>query len=283
MRRVYVSALLLIVMSAFCMPASAEEDKDTGWTDVAELGFVLTTGNSETSSLSLNNTLAKSWDKSAFTLKAGALRVETTTTTFSGNTPATFAITEESDTTAEKYFLNGRFDREITERMFWFAGAGWDRNELAGIENRYGVFGGVGNIWVDSETVKFRTDYALTYTDQTDIDPAPGFEDNFLGLRFSWEYFHKFGENTTYGNDFIVDENLDETSDLRGDMTNWLAVAMSKRLALKVSLQTLYDNEPSVTRYTLDYGTPDPADDEDLFIPFDDLDNIFTVSLVVNF
>jgi hypothetical protein len=259
----------------------AEAEKETGWTDVAELGFVLTTGNSETSTISLNNTLAKSWGKSAFTLKAGALRVETTTiTSATGTGVDDYTVTEDSETTAEKYFLNGRFDREITEKLFWLVGAGWEKNELAGIENRFSAFGGVGNIWVDSETVNFRTDYALTYTDQEDVVPTAGLDDNFLGLRFSWEYLHRFTENTTYGNDFIVDENLDETSDFRADMVNWVAVNMNKMLALKVSLQFLYDNEPALETLTLNAGTPGELD---ITVPVDDLDSIFTASLVVNF
>jgi putative salt-induced outer membrane protein YdiY len=274
---VYVSALILIAGFALSMPVLAEEEQETGWTDVAELGLVLTTGNSESSSLSINNTLARSWDKSAFTLKAGALRVEVTRVLGADIDTDGFSIVEEDETTAEKYFINGRFDREITEKFFWFAGAGWEKNELAGIKNRYSASGGVGNIWVDTETVKFRTDYSLTYTDQEDVVPSPGVEDNFLGLRFSWNYLHKFTGNTTYGNDFIVDENLDETSDFRADMTNWLAVSMSEKLALKVSLQTLYDNEPSLQ------VIPEIDGPGSVTIPVDDFDNIFTAALVVNF
>ncbi len=65
-------------------------------------------------------------------------------------------------------------------------------------------------------------------------------------------------------------------------MTNWLTVTMSARLALKVSLQWLYDHEPSFESIT------DPTD---LLPPsgptasarLDDLDTIFTASLVANF
>jgi hypothetical protein len=276
-RRVYVSALFFVMAFALTMPLLAEEEQDTGWTDVAELGLVMTTGNSQTSSFSFNNTLAKSWDKSSFTLKAGALRVEATRVVGADIDTDGFTIIEEDETTAEKYFLNGRFDREITKKFFWYAGGGWERNEPAGIKNRFGAVGGVGNIWVDSETVKFRTDYALTYTDQEDVIPTPGLEDNFLGVRFSWEYLHKFTDSTTYGNDFILDENLDETSDFRADMTNWLSIAMNKRLALKVSLQTMYDNEPAMKRIN-EIDGPGFVD-----VPVDDLDNIFTAALVVNF
>jgi hypothetical protein len=209
------------------------------------------------------------------------VRARSTATTWSVN-QTTGAIDKESTTTvaAENYYLNGRYDRNITEKLFWYAGAGWERNLPAGIESKYWEAGGLGNIWSDTETVKFRTDYSVTYSQEKDVVEPPDFNGNFLGARFSWVYLHKFGANTTYGNDFTVDENLDKTTDYRGDMTNWVAVTMSQRLALKVSLQWLYRHEPSFTE------APDPgnvsAANPDL-VQLDSLDSIFMASLVMKF
>jgi len=81
----------------------------------------------------------------------------------------------------------------------------------------------------------------------------------------------------------LIDGNLDETSDYRADFTNYVAVAMSGRLALKASLQLLYDNEPSLG--SLQLFTSDGVLFPGTFVvaPVDDLDSIFTVSLVMNF
>ena len=76
----------------------------------------------------------------------------------------------------------------------------------------------------------------------------------------------------------ILDGNLDETDDYRADMVNALAVTMSQRLALKLSLQWLYDNEPSFDIIPFsDFGGVDQP------FQLDELDQIFTASLVVNF
>ena len=75
----------------------------------------------------------------------------------------------------------------------------------------------------------------------------------------------------------MVLANVNEFDDFRADMINWVSVAMSKRLALKVSLQTLYDNEPALVRIPLNAGATTVE------IPVEDLDNILTASLVVNF
>ena len=55
----------------------------------------------------------------------------------------------------------------------------------------------------------------------------------------------KLTGNTTLTNVTIADENLNETADFRLDSLTALAVAMNARLALKVSLQFLFDNQPS--------------------------------------
>lgn len=284
-RAVGCSILLGFLMVA--PPAAADEE--LGWSDTAEFGFVATDGNTETSTLGFKNKLRRAWESSSFELKAGGIRVETTTTTsFAVGTTTSFIVTEESDTevTAENYYLNGRFDHKLTDRFFWYTEAGWDRNEFAGIENRYTGVGGLGNIWKNEERIKFRTDYGLTYTKQDDVIENPEVDDTFLGFRFSWEYKHKFGENTTYSNDLSLDENLDETSDFRGDMINSVAVSMNEHLALKVSLQWLYDNEPSfelINLYDIDPGLPGAVLLGEVPEELDDLDTILTASLVINF
>jgi hypothetical protein len=67
-------------------------------------------------------------------------------------------------------------------------------------------------------------------------------------------------------------------------MVNSLAVAMSSKMALQVSLQWLYDNEPALTEIAL--LTPVPPDAIEVgstLTPLDELDTILTASLVVNF
>jgi putative salt-induced outer membrane protein YdiY len=281
-RTTYATLILIASLILFQMiPAAAlAEEEQSAWSDVAELSWVQTAGNSETSTFGFKNTLTRSWEASKFTLDAGGIRAESTTTTYTatGNPPV-FSPIEVTETTAESYHLNGRYDRNITDRFFWYTGAGWDRNRPAGIDNRYMAQGGVGNIWFDSDDMKFRTDYALTYTDQEDVFEQDDIDGSFLGARFSWGYLNKLTESTTYENILVVDANLEETSDYRADMINSVAVAINSHLALKVSLQLLYDNEPAFINVDL---LPDPPGGT-VPLELDSLDSLFTASLVVNF
>lgn len=280
----------LLAGPALCTPVWAQEAEEAAeeaptWTDEAELSYVATGGNSESSTLAMRNTLTGALGEATVTFEAGALRAETTSISrVAVGTTGGFTVQENSLTelTAENYFLRGRYDRPISERLFWFAGAGWDRNEFAGIKNRTYAMGGVGHVWFDDDGGRFQTDYGLTYTDQEDVVVDPTASASFLGYRLGWDYLRNLGATTSYGNVLILDGNADRTSDYRADMTNSLAVSMSERLALKVSLQLLFDNEPSLAALPL--FSADGAPLEALVLaPLDDLDTVFTAALVIKF
>lgn len=283
------AAFALLVASGSAMaqenPPPPPPDR---WQDTAELSYVVTAGNSESNTLGFKDKLWRNWDKSAFVLNAGAVRSESTTTTsiFAVGTPHNFDVTEDRTTAlaAESYYLNGRYDRKITDHFFWFGSVGWDRNRFAGIDNRYTGVGGVGNIWADSDRLKFRTDYAVTYTKQVDVVDNPNFDGTFLGARVSWNYLQMFGANTTFTNDLIFDDNLDDTADFRANMINGISVSMTKRLALKASLQWLYDNRPSFKEIDI-FDLPPPGGTKQgmVLVELKELDTIFTTSLVINF
>ena len=278
----------LIIMLGGDASVAAEEEKKLGWSDVAEFSWVATNGNSETETIGFKNKLLRRWANAAFELNAGGILAESTTITRTASgVAANPSVTEFRDTqkTAENYYLNGKYGKTITKRLFWYVGAGWDRNEFAGIKNRYSGSGGVGNLWVDKERIIWRTDYGVTYTDQEDVVKNPTVDSSFGGLRASSTYKQHFGQNktTTYGNDTVFDYNIDESDDWRVDMINWVSVSMSDVLALKVSLQWLYDNLPSLELVPFTPIPPDPTAPAMVPVPLDELDTIFTTSLVVNF
>ncbi len=281
------AALLAVGLGGTVAAQAQDKAADDHWKDTAEFSYVVTAGNSETSTLGFKDRLGRKWDRSGFELNAGGVRAEATAKTRTAiGTSTNFSIDEESATalTAESYFLNGRYNRKISGHFFWFVGAGWDRNRFAGVQNRSVGVAGIGNTWIDGERTKFRTDYSTTYTDEKDVTENPNFRATFSGLRVSSSLLRKIGENATFTDDLILDENLAETSDYRANMTNSLAVAMSRRLALKVSLQWLYDHQPAFKEIDL-LDAPPPAGVKTgtVLAQLDDLDTIFTASLVVNF
>src|SRR5262249_31746204 len=56
----------------------------------------------------------------------------------------------------------------------------------------------------------------------------------------------KWGANTTYDNDFTYNVSFKDLADWNADLTQGVSVMMSKHLALKISLQLIYANEPAL-------------------------------------
>ena len=180
MREIRTIVLVILALGLCVGSAYGDEEKKLGWKDTAEFSLVATDGNSESASLGFKNTLARQREKSTVTLRVGGVRVETTTF---DRTAVNGLVTETktSETTAENYYANGRYNRNISDTLFWYAGGGWERNEPSGIKNRYVAEGGVGNVWRDDDDLKFKTTYGATYTIQKDVVPNPAVDETYLG------------------------------------------------------------------------------------------------------
>ena len=66
------------------------------------------------------------------------------------------------------------------------------------------------------------------------------------------------------------------------DWTNSLKVGINSRLALKVSLQLLYDNVPANEAIDLEFPRGTPTG-QTVLNPVEDLDTLITTSLVIDF
>jgi len=279
--RGFLPGLVAVTMLVVAPLAAQEEAPKLGWFDVAEFSLLASSGNSEVQTISLRNTATRVWQDASLEIALGGVRAESTNTSrVAVGSPDAFTVRETSSTelTAENYFLRGRYDHVISEKLFWFAGLGWERNEFAGIESRIGASAGVGHRWFDRDEARFRTDYGVTYTDQEDVSGATS---SFAGLRLAYDYWRRLNAATSFASVLVVDENMDDTNDYRADLVNSVSVAMSERLALKASLQLLYDNQPALSEIPL--LQVDFLDGTTVLAELDNLDSVLTVSLVANF
>jgi putative salt-induced outer membrane protein YdiY len=280
---VTIGALLLVAQLA--LPDHAAAQDETGaytWENSTELSFVSTGGNASASTLGLKSALSATGGQNAFKIEVGGIRSETTFRILTATGTATdFTVnkTTNSQLTAENYFARGRYDRAFAS-VFAFTGAGWDRNTFAGIHNRYAFVAGLGKAWVDSETGRIKTDIGLTYTIQKDVDPAPGADEEFGGVRLGVDAMRRLSTSAEFSSTLIVDENVEVTDDLRADWINSLSVSLSERLSFKTSLQLLYDKQPSLLSVgLLDAGGVPTG--TDVLTPSDKVDNILTLALVI--
>jgi len=320
-RSLVLVALLLVVLfgsGSESRAQGADSKKELGWSNSTDLSVVVAQGNADTQSFGLDNKLRHHWKQANFQLKADVfqtneaddrfLLIEPGLTWLPGEDPplgGTTVVDPPIETEAARFFVEGKYDREIRERLYWSAGASWDRNEDAGILNRYIAFGGLGRIWWDHEDSAFKTVWALSYTDREEDEIDPEKDLRFGGLRFSWDYMDRWGKLVVYENDFTANMSLKDTGDYSLGMTNSVSVKVSSHLALKVSLQGLFENEPAledvdvVARVELVDPDGVPASGDEFFrtvesggfallvdtgdVRKDQIDTIFKTSLAISF
>ena len=282
---VAVFAAIILPGAPLLASEDAEDESELGWSITADFSFILTAGNSESSTLGLDGTTNRKFEKALLEVSFGALKVESTSdldvaiATLDG-----FTIPELTETTAETYFAAGKYNREISDRLFWYAGAGWLRNEPAGIENRYVISGGAGNIWGDTEKLSFRTAYGVSYTDQRDIVEIPLVASSFAGVMLSSDLTKAFGKDRAeYGNNFVFNYSLADSENWRWNMEQWISSSLTDRLSLKVTLVWLFNNVPAFRELVLLEGDPPTDQGNTVLVQLEKLDTIFSISLVVDF
>ena len=281
MNRITAASLSLIFVAA-AGPVLAQNADAFAWENATELSFVSTAGNASSNTLGLKSSLQGKGGANALKLELGGIRASSkiTTRTATG-TSTSFTVNEstQSRLTAASYFARARYDRQL-DGAYVFGGAGWDRNTFSGVANRYAAVVGVGKTWVDNESGKLKTDLGVTYTIQKDVEKVAGVRESFAGGRFSIDAMRKLTSTTDFTSTLIADENAEETKDLRADWTNSVAVAISQGLALKTSLQLLFDNEPAFVKVPLVDGTGTPTGQN---VPSQGkkVDSVLTFTLVI--
>jgi len=221
---------------------SAEEIKI--FRDTGELSYVDTSGNSDSSSFSLNNKFTYTYDPTVTVVwSLGALH-----------------STSENETSAEKYFSNLRTDKKTGSFSFFFLQSGWERERLSGIANRISASGGLGLQFFKNDNHDFKGDsgFNYIYEERTtkEIKRSPSLVANL-------NYVFKFKENVTFGQDGNVNYDLDDPDNYEFKSVTSLQVSLTAHLAIKNAYTVSYRNAP---------------------VPgFETTDRTFSTAVVVNF
>jgi putative salt-induced outer membrane protein YdiY len=276
-------AAALVAFPASAVAQEGEEEPELGWSLRSELSAVFTGGNQSITTLGFGTTLERLAERSAFEFEVASIFQESGLRTRQAvGTPENYELQEETrrTTTAESYAVGASYDYDVSERFYATAGVEWLRNTFAGLDSRYILIGGAGNVWADREGFRFTTDYALTYTFEDRVIEEPEISDSFLGLRLGYDLFRALTSTADFDSKLIVDLNLDHTEDVNVEWRNSLPVSINDRLALKPSLRLLWRNEPALAAVPLvdTSGTPTG---EEVEVPLEKLDTFFTLALVL--
>jgi putative salt-induced outer membrane protein YdiY len=283
---VFAAAAGLLAGLILAPAAASAQEKKSGllgpWAATAEVSYVVTGGNTSTSALSLGTSLVRKWANDTLLFKTYILKSNATTTTRTAQgTVDDFDILEDRITrkVAENFALAGQYDRRISKKLTGQAGLSWDRNRFAGVDDRFIFTTGFGYAWVDGPRTQIRSSAGLTYTLRQYVGQDM---ESFAGFRFTFGAEQKILDTSKLASQFVFDDNLKNTPDWRFDWTNSVTASISKALALKISLRTLYAHVPALQNLPLidDLGEP-----TGLTVPYPlkKLDTFMTTSRVINF
>ena len=239
--------------------AKAREEPKLGWSNTADLSLVVAAGNSQSTTVGLSDNLQHLWKNARLEFEVNVVRANKSDDRFflvepgiefpvggAPSNPPTSLIKPEPEPDVANYLVRGGYERKISPKWFWNAGASWYRNDDAGILNRYIAFAGVGNTWADNPRRRFVTSYGISYTDREEEEPDPEKDRRFGGARAGWDYTEHINAATAFDSDFSLNSNFSDPSDYSINMLNALTVSMNDRVSLKVSLQWLFENEPAL-------------------------------------
>jgi putative salt-induced outer membrane protein YdiY len=153
-------------------------------------------------------------------------------------------------TTTSNRRLLGQYDMFLDPKNYLFVNAKAERDEMAGLNLRSGVGAGYGRQVIDTDVTKLSGEVSLNYV-REDYDITPDRSFPALGLGFKYE--EKFlNQKLIYFNNFNVDTNLDDTSDVL--LHNRMGVRVP--IAAGINLSTLfnidYDNAPAIGKKKTD-------------------------------
>ena len=279
-------ALLLsgLLAGSASLGRAADAPPPPGWYSTSGLSYVMAAGNSSASSLGFKAEVKRLWPKATFTFAVAGVRAEASDVArHAVGVRESFQIeTGPRVLKAEKYNAAAAFDRRITDRFAWTVGAEYDRDRFSGLNSRTLGLAGVSYLLANRKKFTLKSGLAATIAHQSEVVPDPSTKDTFPGVRLSADAERKLGANSTYVGGLAVDENLQDTTDLRVRFGNALAVSMNKRLALQLGLLFLYDHEPSLVRLPLFDRAGSPLG-LDVAARAATLDTTFTASVVVTF
>jgi putative salt-induced outer membrane protein len=220
----------MILCAALVAPAAQAQ-----WTGKAELGFLNSTGNAESTSANAKLDLKREAEKWINTVYFGALY---------GN--------NGEFTNAERFEARYQLDYKINDKLSWFGALRGEKDYFSGFVYQATVSTGVAYKFIDTPVTKLAFSVGAGYrrlqeevlikSDAGEVLARIEGEENSEPVGTVGSTFeHNFTENTKITNKFLAEAGSDNTA-IQDDLA--LQVSMSKKLALAVGYGVRYNTDP---------------------------------------
>lgn len=218
-------ALLVLSATLAATAVSAQSVHDSlGWHFTGNLGYVQTSGNTKLSTINVGNKL---------TFRPNHTWLFTETAAFIyGYNDSTETANQSIGALRGDYFLN--------PRLSLFALAGYERNPFAGLDRR--TEESVGLSWFAMKQPKneLQVDIGAGLNQQTNL----GVSSDFTVARLAPRFKHNFTDKAYLEESVEMQENLDDTGDLRTMSLTQLVAPITTGIAIRFGYLMRYDAEP---------------------------------------
>ena len=226
-----------IVLALFAVATAAQEEE--GLSGKVALGYLATSGNSESRNMNLNfggDYYAEFWHHN---LTGSAVRASTS-----------------GITTAESYGLSWQSDRDFGEKSYLFANAAWDQDEFSAYDVQMRETVGYGRHFIDNEKHTLNGEVGVGYR-QADL--RDGTEQDERILRLSSDYTFRFSETAEFKQTLGIESGDSNTytetmSSLSADVWTNLAVVISYTVKRNSDVPVGIVKRDTFTAVSLEYS-----------------------------
>lgn len=206
-------------------PLALLQDDQPKWTGSVNVGITFTDGNTERESYSASFNAVKQVDQHRYTVGLGWNKAEE-----NGNE------TEDNSNATLKY------DYFKTETTYLFAAAGGTTDDIANVQLRYNVGGGIGHQFRDDEQLKLSADAGLSYFGEDLEGEGP---EEYLAARLGYNLTYVLNENTTFTQVTEAFPSLEDAEDFFSTTDSRMILKVSDRLNTEFQWLLRYDNTPA--------------------------------------
>jgi putative salt-induced outer membrane protein YdiY len=207
------------------------EPAPPAWTRSVSLGFTLTRGNSETTTIAGSFDAERKVEKNRYSANA-----------WYNGSDQTDKATGDSVTTAKNYGGKVQYDRFVSERLYWLANAKAEKDELAALQLRATGGLGLGYQFQDTETFKLNGEAGLNYVSEDYEGAAPN---EFLAARLAYNAGYVWTPTAKLGQKMELLPSLEDSDDWTSKLDTHMDVSMTEAMFLRVQHVLDYDNSPA--------------------------------------
>jgi putative salt-induced outer membrane protein len=203
---------LLLVVGVALVSVSAQAQDEEGFSGRAGLGYLSTTGNSETESLNVN--FAMGWNYAPWHHRFNGLMVRSSTSNV---------------TTAQAYGLAWKTNYDISDFAYWYGLLAWDQDEFSAYDQQIREAVGYGRHLINTDRHDLSAEIGVG---SRQADLRDGTSESEAILRLSGDYKWTISETSRFDQTLAIESGSNNTylearSSLSADIRENLAIVVS--------------------------------------------------------